>query len=176
MSNDEDELIEQLKQTTHGGLRKGQQARALVSLKDLVHAETIIGFPLPTLLRRIYLEVGNGGFGPGYGLFPLNNEEDPQALETDSLVTDYVIMHSASNEQMEAYRQGDVHSPPLLPEKMMIICDWGCNISSWLDCAQPELPVLSSEATLDWHKFVMEAPSFFAWVQTWLDSLQPDAG
>ncbi|MET8375483.1 hypothetical protein [Streptomyces microflavus] len=31
-------------------------------------AEGIIGRPLPTLLRRIYTEVGDGGFGPDGGL------------------------------------------------------------------------------------------------------------
>ncbi len=71
MNDSEDELIGRLKLVTHGDLRKDQQAKPPVSLADLTDAETIIGFPLPTLLRRIYLEVGNGGFGPGYGLFPL---------------------------------------------------------------------------------------------------------
>jgi hypothetical protein len=34
----------------------------------VAEAERTIGFRLPELLRRIYVEVGNGGFGPGYGL------------------------------------------------------------------------------------------------------------
>ncbi len=31
-------------------------------------AEAALGFPVPPLLRRLYTEVGNGGFGPDYGL------------------------------------------------------------------------------------------------------------
>jgi hypothetical protein len=31
-------------------------------------AEAALGFAIPPLLRRLYLEVGNGGFGPDYGL------------------------------------------------------------------------------------------------------------
>ena len=31
-------------------------------------AEEVLGFPIPLLLRRLYVEVGNGGFGPSYGL------------------------------------------------------------------------------------------------------------
>jgi hypothetical protein len=31
-------------------------------------AEAALGFSIPTLLRRLYIEVGNGGFGPYYGL------------------------------------------------------------------------------------------------------------
>jgi hypothetical protein len=31
-------------------------------------AEVALGFAIPPLLRRLYTEVGNGGFGPNYGL------------------------------------------------------------------------------------------------------------
>ena len=31
-------------------------------------AEVALGLSLPPLLTRLYLEIGNGGFGPGYGL------------------------------------------------------------------------------------------------------------
>lgn len=34
-------------------------------------AEAAFGYPLPELLRRVYLEVGDGGFGPGAGLLSL---------------------------------------------------------------------------------------------------------
>ena len=30
---------------------------------------------MPDLLRRLFLEIGNGGFGPGYGFFPIPNGE-----------------------------------------------------------------------------------------------------
>jgi SMI1 / KNR4 family (SUKH-1) len=172
MIDRENNLIERLIVATRTGLLDKQQANPPVRQEDLVHAEAMIGFSFPPILRRIYLEVGNGGFGPGYGLLPLNNKEDPDALMSDSLVTDYVAMHSSTQEQMEAYRRGDVHTPPLLPEKMLMICDWGCNIASWLDCTQLELPVLKSEATLDWEKFEEEAPSFLEWMEVWLHNIQ----
>jgi hypothetical protein len=41
------------------------------SLEALERVESKLGFRLPDLLRRIYLEVGDGGFGPGYGLLAL---------------------------------------------------------------------------------------------------------
>jgi hypothetical protein len=34
-------------------------------------AEAALGVRLPIILRRVYREVGNGGYGPGYGLLPL---------------------------------------------------------------------------------------------------------
>ncbi len=30
--------------------------------------EQTLGYPFPPLLKRLYVEVGNGGWGPGYGL------------------------------------------------------------------------------------------------------------
>ena len=38
------------------------------SPEEVAAAEASLGFELPPLLRRLYLEVGNGGFGPAYGL------------------------------------------------------------------------------------------------------------
>lgn len=45
-----------------------QKVYPVASVDDLALAEKSLGFSLPKLLRRIYAEVGNGGFGPGYGL------------------------------------------------------------------------------------------------------------
>jgi hypothetical protein len=44
-------------------------------------AEVALRYSLPTLLRRLYLEVGNGGFGPGYGVLGLQGGHlDDKAL------------------------------------------------------------------------------------------------
>ena len=36
--------------------------------EQLQATEEVLGFPLPALLRALYAQVANGGFGPGYGL------------------------------------------------------------------------------------------------------------
>lgn len=166
----EDELIERVKGCIFKGkplsqsyARSKQQVNPPVSSADIERAEALVGFPLPTLVKRLYVEVGNGGFGPGYGLLPLNNEEDPQALETDSLVTTYLASHPSTQGQTE-----DRSDFPALPEKLIMIGDWGCNINSWIDCSQKELPVLRSEATLDCNEFTLEASSFSDWLESWL--------
>ena len=41
----------------------------VASVGSLDASEAELGMPLPPLLRRLYLEVENGGFGPGAGLF-----------------------------------------------------------------------------------------------------------
>ena len=44
----------------------------VVAPGTLEEAESRLGFKLPILLRRLYLEVGNGGFGPSYGLLGIS--------------------------------------------------------------------------------------------------------
>jgi hypothetical protein len=40
--------------------------------------EDAIGAALPALFRRCFLELGNGGFGPGYGLLPAPAGTEPE--------------------------------------------------------------------------------------------------
>ena len=49
-------------------------------------AERRFGHAFPSLLRRLYLEVGNGGFGPGYGIIGLpesDHDNDPRRESSD---------------------------------------------------------------------------------------------
>jgi hypothetical protein len=41
------------------------------SSEALAAAEVMLGFHLSALLRRIYEDVADGGFGPAYGIFPI---------------------------------------------------------------------------------------------------------
>ncbi|WP_309661919.1 SMI1/KNR4 family protein [Sphingomonas sp.] len=40
--------------------------------EQLMAAEVALGFAIPGALRQLYLEIGNGGFGPGDGLYSLD--------------------------------------------------------------------------------------------------------
>jgi hypothetical protein len=55
-----------------------------VTVKELQVAERAIGFKVPELLRAIYLRVGNGGFGPEYGIVGIKGgaKLDGYTLET----------------------------------------------------------------------------------------------
>ncbi len=44
---------------------------ACASPEDLDHAERLLGFPFPKFIRRMYIEIGNGSWGPHYGFYPL---------------------------------------------------------------------------------------------------------
>jgi len=148
------------------------QANPPVTATELAQAEALLGFPLPPLLKSIYLEVGNGGFGPGYGLFRLHNEEDPGALRTDSLITTYLALRSLTPEQFTRYwvngEDEDKSRPRVLPEKVVMICEWGCNIYSYLDCSTFGCPVLRLDHNTSMRKLTPESPSFSQWLDDWL--------
>ncbi|WP_327248945.1 SMI1/KNR4 family protein [Streptomyces sp. NBC_01320] len=85
-------------------------------------AERTIGFRMPPLVRRFYLEIADGGVGPFDGFSPLNGE--PLGMVNDYL--DYLNAELAP---------GD---PPAPPPGVLFFCDFGCAMWALLDCRHPE--------------------------------------
>jgi hypothetical protein len=88
-------------------------------------AERKLGFKLPPLLKRVYLEVGNGGrrLGPGYGLLGLPGGYDNHG--------GWDIVKS-SQEMAADLSWWD---------RMICACDWGCCQLSCVDCGDPDFTV-----------------------------------
>jgi hypothetical protein len=59
-------------QARREGLIEPLPALVAATAEMIEEAEAITGFHLPPLLRRLYLEVGNGGFGPHRRLLELS--------------------------------------------------------------------------------------------------------
>ena len=111
-----------------------------------------MGFALPPLLERLYFEVGNGGLGPGYGLYGLSGgfAEDLQGLTLPDLYltdTDY---------------DG-------LPKKLVSICDWGCTMGSAIDCSIPEGEMIFIGAPIE--VFLPEGITFARWMEDWVNGV-----
>jgi hypothetical protein len=99
-----------------------------VSEDEIQAVEISLGFPLPPLLKALYLNVGNGGFGPGHGLLTLSNEESSKALQ---------------------YVYHDFHRRyPHWHIEILPICDWGCGIYSFVDCQNSSFPVIVYDGNL----------------------------
>ncbi len=93
---------------------------ARATREQVVGTEAAIGFELPGLLREILMEIGNGGFGPGYGL-----------IGVEGGYADFRGDHLA----------GLARQLGALERKVLPICNWGCGIYSCLECATPDAPV-----------------------------------
>lgn len=99
-------------------------------------AEAALGFALPPLLRRLYTDVGNGGFGPVYGLIPLSAEsfagDRPREADFD-LVGQYRWLLGQTPERLA----GTGWRPGLVPA---FYC--GCTVFEFVDCLAPGGPVV----------------------------------
>lgn len=153
MSEAEERLLTRMKELAP---QRGYTWVERIPEEELARAEAMLGFPLPSLLRRIYLEVGDGAFG----LSPLYLES-LNGLCDMPLIDSYVGLRSE--------RGGDENGERIWPEKLLIIYDWGCNIYSCLDCAHPEQRVLRNDNNRDPDAYAIEAPSFQQWLQAVLD-------
>lgn len=166
-------LIEHLKETIRTNRNPtgeytwhGQKASSTVTVEEVAQAEMQLGFELPSFLRRVYLEVGNGGFGPGYGLFPLNTHHPA----TDSLVTAYLSMRSMSQKDIDEHWANEEVKPSLWPERVLMLCDWGCNMYSSLDCASADLLIYRMDSNMNFMvECAIEAPSLQHWLEAWLE-------
>lgn len=134
-----------------------------VTTAALESAEKMLGFALPMTLHQIYLQVGNGGFGPGYGLLGLPGGA------TDDLGENLVSIY-------RTYRQSSPDDPYWdWPQRLLPICHLGCAMYACVDCNTTEGIMIWFEPnphrdgeTWD-DAFIPLAPSFDAWLQAWLE-------
>lgn len=147
--------------TDMGGNRTTAFPRTSQAL--LGEAESQLGFALPPLLREIYLTVGNGGFGPGYGLLGTADGHSYSAGGRGWNVVE--LYHTFRRRPARGQRWGD---------KLLPICDWGCSYLSYIDCALPAAPVFALDEGAHGHgpwgnAFGLHAASLQEWMQRWVD-------
>jgi len=136
-----------------------------VSARDITEAERQLGFPLPSLLRRIYCEIANGGIGPGYGLLGIADGARDDLGHT--LVELYQLYH-----------QPDPDDPQWAwPDALVPICHWGCAIYSCIDCRSADAPVLIFDPNghvdgSGWADALLpHSTSLVEWMSLWLDGI-----
>jgi hypothetical protein len=86
-------------------------------------AERIIGYPLPALLRRLYAEVANGGFGPFGGVEGV----DGGYTGNIGMLADYAEWRDT----------GSTDGFPAWTPGVVSFCDLGCSMWALLDCRTP---------------------------------------
>jgi hypothetical protein len=92
-------------------------------------AEAALGFPIPPIIRRLYTEVANGRFGPGYGLVGVDG------CGTDEGRNDIVALYHGQSSKHWNNRF------PRWPVRILRIAYFGCAMYAAVDCRDPEYPV-----------------------------------
>jgi hypothetical protein len=116
-------------------------------------AEASLGFQLPELLRRCYLRVGNGGFGPGHGMVGLQ-EGYPDDLSCVCLPELY-----------HYYRQEDTDNP--WPQGLLPLFVMGCGLVDSIDCLTPGFPVVRMD---DGRKHT--GIPLYDWMNRWVTDME----
>lgn len=155
-------VVERAAADTAAGARAAAPLPGAASPETLARAEADLGFALPPLLAGLYARVADGGFGPGYGLRPL-----------DEAVAEYRDLRKTSSIPAPA---GAAEGPGpgaadwRWPEGVLPIGDWGCAMLACVDCRSEGGPVLLFEpnAGIPDHAWYEDAPSLAAWLHTWL--------
>ncbi len=98
------------------------------ALSAVLEAERTIGFQLPPFLRSLYLDVGNGGFGPSYGLLGLVGGA------TDDLGRTALNQWELAHQILPTMLPGN----PPSPHPNLFPCIYGgCTVYLCVDCSKP---------------------------------------
>jgi hypothetical protein len=140
--------------------------RPPVDADALERAEVALSRRLPSTLRQAFLTIGDGGFGPGYGLLPLFPVSGADVGE--SIVELYRGLSSRAPED-PAW---------IWPAHLVVFCDWGCAIRSCVDCSSENGAVVTFDPSR--HEiggpmslmFAQTHSSIEAWFKDWLDDVK----
>jgi hypothetical protein len=132
-----------------------------LSRRRLTKVERELGFSLPVVLRDVYGSLGNGGFGPGYGLIGLSGGVKSD-VKTD-IVEDYSLRRQSDHEDAGWF----------WPAGVLAVCHWGCAIYSCIDCRSDEARILRFDPNpvdADWSvAWGLEKPDMIMWLKAWLN-------
>jgi hypothetical protein len=132
-----------------------------VSKEQIQVAEAKVGFSLPPLLRDVYMRVGNGGFGPAYGLIGIEGGAPDDLGRTVEGI-------------YEAFwrpRLSDCFW--FWPDKLLPFCYDGCGIYFCVHCSSEGAPVYLFEPNIrgngPWGKVLeLQSVSLAEWFESWL--------
>ncbi len=181
-----------LKKTTQG--QEPSFAFPAATEQQIKQTERQLGFSLPPLLRLLYTQIANGGFGPGYGI---TGAIGGYPFLDISLKGDIAQAYHQAVKEAAEYRQSctndmsrdaikkvgkapflvgpdnkliweDDDVPSLWPEHLLPLCQWGCNISTYIHTDTGQI----FQGMGDPYLFV--ASSLEEWLERWLtgESLQ----
>lgn len=158
-------------------------------------AEARLGSPLPPLLKRIYLEVANGGIGPDYyALFRITDlrgdtQDDRTLQELWPGFYGYIVRPAdpIPEEAGKDYELSTEERDWIWPPGLVYVSDGGCSYNYYYYALDPDFPVMMSEEPV----FLPEKPitfkdnlemlnyfggviahSFDAWVGDWVEAFQ----
>jgi hypothetical protein len=159
------------------------------SEEQLLATEAALGFPLPPVLRAIYTEVANGGFGPGGGIQgALSGYSSSRDVQESTIVVDYNWLRQVGYTTIEhrglvrlvdladyagQWRGGNGGEYLLLPnevwpEQLLSLEDLGCCMQACLDCKTGRVLCTAPSGNDEEYEIGLIAPSLEDYLERWL--------
>jgi hypothetical protein len=135
--------------------------RPCLSQETIKRFEDESGLRVPVLLRRIYTEVGNGGFGPAWGINELDNDDE----------------NSIGGWSRIERRELPDGLPSGWPNPLLRICDIGCNAYFGLASGDDRLciyivdPLQGTDDPVSW--LLPQEKSLYNWLIEWVSKPIP---
>ena len=133
-----------------------------VSENELAEFERESGLQLPEILRRIYTEIANGGFGPSWGFNPLTHDSQ---------------MSIDGWDRYERSQWESGQPPSGWPNPLIRICEIGCNAYFGIHLNGSEFPIYivdpqnGGETELDWLE--PQNINLLEWIKLWVNKPAP---
>ncbi|GGJ24237.1 SMI1/KNR4 family protein [Deinococcus roseus] len=128
-------------------------ASPVLTPERLFELEQEMGSGLPELLRQVYTQVGEGNFGPGYGLMPFKDHK-------------YTSSSAAVLPLYQSFLEKG------WPEHLLMFCCWGCTIYSVINLQTEQVGVLDlegwDESTPAEDCIFWQKSSLQDWFEAWL--------
>jgi len=74
-----------------------------------------------------------------------------------------------SQKDIDEFWADEEDKPALWPDGVLILCDWGCNIYSCLDCFSENLPIFRMDSNESFAEWAIEASSLQQWLEMWVE-------
>ena len=123
------------------------------SVEEIELVRERMGLPTPEPLSDLYAGVGNGGFGPGYGLLGLvDGAKDDLGQSALDVYSNFLVPDPTDSSWQ--------WRPEVLP-----ICYWGCVVYSCVDCSTEDAVMVG----FDEGRWVAGRRTLEQWLRAWLD-------
>jgi len=136
-----------------------------ISTEEVEGVERALGFRFPEIVRRCYLEIGNGGFGPGYGMIGVQigaEEGHPESM-----------CHSCNPDLYLGNREEQrPEGMDPWPDQLVPLFERGCGMFDCVDCVSPEAYIVSLE---DNGGFVHTGTSLLDHMEQWVVNMEARA-
>jgi hypothetical protein len=147
--------------------RKTSFASAPATEEQLLATEQALGFALPPLLRTLYTQLANGGFGPGYGLIGALGG----FCEAGDLVENYLFQTKRASlielrDDEQPRQQGERLELPetVWPRYLLYLCDWDWAAASCIYCQAGQVFLVHPSEENLYYAIELQSPSLELWL------------